>query len=253
LTSKAAYREPFEPLPGHVTFVPYGDSAALAAAVTDETAAAVLEPVQGEAGVVVPPDGYLADARRITREHGALLWLDEVQTGIGRTGAWFAAATDDGVEPDLVTLAKGLGGGIPIGACIGLGPAGDLLQPGHHGTTFGGNPVACAAALAVLDTIENEGLLARVTDLGERLLAALAHDPRVTGARGRGLLIGLDVTVDAPAVVAAARAHGFIVNATGPHTVRLAPPLVLGDDDVDAFRAAWPAILDAAATTGAQP
>ena len=248
LTSKAAYREPFEPLPGHVTFVPYGDSAALAAAVTDETAAVVLEPIQGEAGVVVPPDGYLADARRITREHGALLWLDEVQTGIGRTGAWFAAVTEPGVEPDVVTVAKGLGGGIPIGACLGLGAAGDLLQPGHHGTTFGGNPVACAAALAVLDTIENEGLLARVTDLGERLLTGLAHDPRVTGARGRGLLIGLDVAVDAPAVVAAARAHGFIVNATGPHTVRLAPPLVLGDDDVDAFLAAWPAILDAAAT-----
>ncbi len=248
LTSKAAYREPFEPLPGHVSFVPYGDSAALAAAVSDETAAVVLEPIQGEAGVVVPPDGYLADARRITREHGALLWLDEVQTGIGRTGAWFAAVTGPGVEPDVVTVAKGLGGGIPIGACLGLGGAGDLLQPGHHGTTFGGNPVACAAALAVLDTIENEGLLARVTDLGKRLLTGLSHDQRVTGARGRGLLIGLDVAVDAPAVVAVARAHGFIVNATGPHTVRLAPPLVLGDDDVDAFLAAWPAILAAAAT-----
>jgi acetylornithine/N-succinyldiaminopimelate aminotransferase len=253
LTSKAAYREPFEPLPGHVTFVPYGDSAALAAAVTSETAAVVLEPIQGEAGVIIPPDGYLADARRITREHGALLWLDEVQTGIGRTGAWFAAATEPGVEPDVVTLAKGLGGGIPIGACLGLGAAGDLLHPGNHGTTFGGNPVACAAALAVLDTIGHEDLLARSRDLGARLRDALARDPRVTEARGRGLLVGLDVTVDAPSVVAAARAHGFIVNATGPHTVRLAPPLVLGDDDVDAFRAVWPAILDDAATTGAHP
>jgi len=253
LTSKAAYREPFEPLPGHVTFVPYGDTAALAAAVTDETAAVVLEPIQGEAGVVVPTDGYLADARRITREHGALLWLDEVQTGIGRTGAWFAAATEAGVEPDVITLAKGLGGGIPIGACLGLGAAGDLLQPGNHGTTFGGNPVACAAALAVLDTIEHEGLLTRARELGERLRDGLTLDPRVAEARGRGLLIGLDVTVDAPSVVAAARAHGFIVNATGPHTVRLAPPLVLGDDDVDAFRAVWPAILDDAARTGAHP
>jgi acetylornithine aminotransferase len=253
LTAKAAYREPFEPLPGHVSFVPYGDSAALAAAVTDETAAVVLEPVQGEAGVVVPPDGYLADARRISGGHGALLWLDEVQTGIGRTGQWFAAATDPQVAPDVVTVAKGLGGGIPIGACLGLGAAADLLQPGHHGTTFGGNPVACAAALAVLDTIEDDGLLDRASDLGERLRSGLATDPRVTATRGRGLLIGIDVTVDAPSVVAAARAHGFIVNATGPHTVRLAPPLVLGGDDVDAFRAAWPAILDDAALTGAQP
>ena len=215
LTAKAAYREPFEPLPGHVTFVPYGDPAALAAAVTDETAAVVLEPIQGEAGVVEPPDGYLADARRLTREHGALLWLDEVQTGIGRTGAWFCAAGDPDVAPDVVTLAKGLGGGIPIGACIGLGSAGDLLQPGHHGTTFGGNPVACAAALAVLDTIVDEGLLDR-----------------------------FEVSVDAPRVVAAARSHGFIVNATGPHTVRLAPPLVLGDDEAESFLAAWPGILD---------
>jgi acetylornithine/N-succinyldiaminopimelate aminotransferase len=255
LTAKTAYREPFEPLPGGVTFVPYGDSAALAAAVTDETAAVVLEPIQGEAGVVVPPDDYLTDARRITHEHGALLWLDEVQTGIGRTGEWFAAATAPGVEPDVVTLAKGLGGGIPIGACIGLGTAGTLLQPGQHGTTFGGNPVACAAALAVLDTIEDEGLLERVTDLGAELRAGLSADGRVTAVRGRGLLIGLDLTVDAPAVVAAARARGFMINATGARTVRLAPPLVLGHDEAEAFRAAWPGILDdvAQAETGAHP
>jgi len=247
LTAKAAYREPFEPLPGGVTFVPYGDSAALAAAVTDDTAAVVLEPIQGEAGVVEPPEGYLVDARRITHEHGALLWLDEVQTGIGRTGEWFAAATAPGVEPDVVTVAKGLGGGIPIGACIGLGAAGSLLQPGHHGTTFGGNPVACAAALAVLDTIEDEGLLDHVTALGAELRAGLAADERVVAVRGRGLLIGLDLTVDAPAVVVAARARGFLVNATGARTVRLAPPLVLGHDEAEAFRAAWPGILDAVA------
>jgi acetylornithine/N-succinyldiaminopimelate aminotransferase len=244
LTSRAAYREPFEPLPGHVTFVPYGDPAALAAAVTDDTAAVVLEPIQGEAGVIEAPAGYLAEARRITSAHGALLWLDEVQTGIGRTGQWFAAATEPGVEPDVVTVAKGLGGGIPIGACIGLGDAGSLLQPGHHGTTFGGNPVACAAALAVLDTIEQEGLLARVTDLGARLRAGLSADPRVSAVRGRGLLIGIDVDLDAAAVVAVARARGFLVNATGARTVRLAPPLVLGDDEAEAFLAAWPGILD---------
>jgi acetylornithine/N-succinyldiaminopimelate aminotransferase len=244
LTSKAAYREPFEPLPGHVTFVPYGDVDALAAVVTDETAAVVLEPIQGEAGVIEPPEGYLAAARRTTRAHGALLWLDEVQTGIGRTGEWLCAATDPAVAPDVVTLAKGLGGGIPIGACVGLGAAGDLLQPGNHGTTFGGNPVACAAALAVLDTIEADGLLEQAHKQGGRLRDGVAGDPHVTCVRGRGLLIGIDVTVDAPRAVATARSHGFIINATGPHTVRLAPPLVLGDDDAESFLAAWPAILD---------
>jgi acetylornithine aminotransferase len=244
LTAKAAYREPFEPLPGHVTFVPYGDTEALAAAVNDETAAVVLEPIQGEAGVIEPPAGYLAAARSITREHGALLWLDEVQTGIGRTGSWLCAAADLAVAPDVVTLAKGLGGGIPIGACLGLGAAGDLLQPGHHGTTFGGNPVACAAALAVLDTIADEGLLERAVTLGDRLRQGGARHPAVRQVRGRGLLIGIDVSVDAPRVVSTARAHGFIVNATGPHTVRLAPPLVLGDDEAEAFLAAWPGILE---------
>jgi acetylornithine/N-succinyldiaminopimelate aminotransferase len=244
LTAKTAYREPFEPLPGHVTFVPYGDAAALDAAVRDDTAAVVLEPIQGEAGVVEPPSGYLAAARKITLEHGALLWLDEVQTGIGRTGSWLCAAADPVVAPDVVTLAKGLGGGLPIGACVGLGAAADLLQPGHHGTTFGGNPVVCAAALAVLDTIHEEGLLARATSLGDRLRTGLAADPRVTEVRGRGLLVGIDVTAHAPRVVAVARNHGFIVNATGAHTMRLAPPLVLGDDEAEAFLAAWPGILD---------
>jgi acetylornithine aminotransferase len=251
LTSKAAYREPFEPLPGHVTFVPYGDARALEAAVTDRTAAVVLEPVQGEAGVVEPPDGYIAAARRITRRHDALLWLDEVQTGIGRTGDWLCASTQADVAPDVVTLAKGLGGGLPIGACIGLGPVGDLLQPGSHGTTFGGNPVACAAALAVLDTVAEEGLLARATELGDRIRAGVSADRRVTATRGRGLLIGIDVSADAPGVVVAARHRGFIVNATGPHTVRLAPPLVLGDDEVEQFLAAWPQILDDAAAAAA--
>jgi acetylornithine aminotransferase len=246
VTSKAAYREPFEPLPGDVSFVPYGDSEALAAAVTEETAAVVLEPIQGEAGVVEAPAGYLEAARRITRDHGALLWLDEVQTGVGRTGDWLCAAADPGVSPDVVTLAKGLGGGLPIGACLGLGAAGTLLQPGHHGTTFGGNPVACAAALAVLDTITEEGLLERAAKLGDRLRDGVAGDPHVTTVRGRGLLIGIEVTVDAGRVVGSARDRGFLVNATGPHTVRLAPPLVLGDDEVDAFLAAWPGILDTA-------
>ena len=197
LTAKAAYREPFEPLPGDVTFVPYGDADALAAAVTEETAAVVLEPLQGEAGVNVAPAGYLAAARRITRDHGALLWLDEVQTGIGRTGRWFAAATEEGVEPDLVTLAKGLAGGIPIGACLAFGDAGTLLQPGNHGTTFGGNPVSAAAALAVLDTIESDGLLDHVTRLGEHLRTGLAH-AHVTEVRGEGLLVGISLDAERP-------------------------------------------------------
>ena len=247
LTSKEAYRAPFEPLPGQVTFVPYGDGDALAAAVTNETAAVVLEPMQGEAGVLVPPKGYLGLVRSITRQHGALLWLDEIQTGIGRTGEWFAG---DVASADIVTVAKGLGGGIPIGACIALGDAATLLQPGNHGTTFGGNPVACAAALAVLDVIEKDGLLDRVTAVGERLRAGLAADPRVTEVRGRGLLIGLDLVEDRSAEVAAeALSRGFIINNPTPGRVRLAPPLVIGDDDVDAFLAAWPGILDAALDT----
>ncbi len=244
LTSKEAYRAPFAPLPGEVTFVPYGDADALAAAVTEQTAAVLLEPIQGEAGVVVPPEGYLGTARRVADEHGALLWFDEVQTGIGRTGEWFAHGD---VRPDVVTLAKGLGGGLPIGACIGLGPAGDLLQPGQHGTTFGGNPVACAAALAVLDTIEQEGLLEHVTTLGATLRDGLASDERVTEVRGRGLLIGLDLDRASSAeVVAAALDRGFIINNPTPARIRLAPPLVLGTDDAEAFLGAWPAILDLA-------
>jgi len=246
LTSKAAYREPFEPLPGDVTFVPYGDADALAAAVTDETAAVCLEPIQGEAGVVVPPEGYLAAARRVADEHGALLWFDEVQSGIGRTGDWLAHLRH-GVVPDVVTLAKGLGGGFPIGAVIGLGRAADLLQPGNHGTTFGGNPVACAAALAVLDTIEADGLLEHVTVLGQKIRDGLAADPRVTEVRGEGLLIGLDLASEsAAAVVEAAQDAGFIINMTTPQRIRLAPPLVLTDDDAAAFLQAWPGILDAA-------
>jgi acetylornithine aminotransferase len=247
LTAKAAYREPFEPLPGDVTFVPYGDVEALAAAVTDRTAAVVLEPLQGEAGVNEPPAGYLAAARRITAEHGALLWLDEIQTGIGRTGAWFAAAADPDVAPDVVTVAKGLAGGFPIGACIALGAAADLLQPGNHGTTFGGNPVACAAALAVIDTIEREHLLERVTVLGQKLRDGLAADRRVVEVRGQGLLIGLDLSEPRSAGVAAAALDaGFIINNPTPSRIRLAPPLVLTDEDASAFLAAWPGILDTA-------
>jgi len=250
LTAKAAYREPFEPLPGHVTFVPYGDAAALEAAVTPETAAVVLEPIQGEAGVVVPPRDYLTRAREITSAKGALLWLDEIQTGMGRTGAWFAHQNDEVCEPlpspaDVVTVAKGLAGGFPIGACIATGEAADLLQPGNHGTTFGGNPVACAAALAVIATIEADGLLDRASTLGQRIRDRVAADPRVAGASGSGLLVGIRLhDRGAVRVAEAALADGFIVNAATDERIRLAPPLVLTDEDADAFVKAFPTWLD---------
>jgi len=250
LTAKEAYRTPFEPLPGEVTWVPYGDVDALAGAVTDDTAAVLLEPIQGEAGVIVPPDGYLAAARRIASDNGALLWIDEVQTGIGRTGRWFAHHADRELAEDpadIVTLAKGLGGGIPIGATIATGRVGSFFEPGNHGTTFGGNPVACAAALAVLGVIEDQGLLDEVEKVGKRLTDAIVAEHEVTTVRGRGLLIGADLSSDnAAAVVDAARAKGFLLNNTGPATLRFAPPLVLTDDDVAAFGNAWAGILEEA-------
>ncbi|CAN5438883.1 acetylornithine transaminase [soil metagenome] len=250
LTSKEAYRAPFEPLPGHVTFVPYGDAEALAAAVTDETAAVLLEPIQGEAGVLVPPTGYLAAAREITTAHGALLWFDEIQTGMGRTGVWFEHHRA-GVVPDLVTVAKGLAGGFPIGACIALGSAGDLLQPGNHGTTFGGNPVACAAALAVIRTIAVDGLMDNAAKRGDELRDVVLADEHVTDATGHGLLVGIQLDGEyAAGVVAAAQHAGFIINMTGPSRLRLAPPLVLTEDDVQAFAGAWGAIVASGASRG---
>ncbi|HWI43578.1 MAG TPA: acetylornithine transaminase [Nocardioides sp.] len=255
LTSKQAYREPFEPLPGDVVFVDYGDVAALEEAVDPDTAAVILEPLQGEAGVLVPPRDYLPAAQRIAHDNGALLWLDEVQTGIGRTGAWFAHQHPDLVDaevvPDIITLAKGLAGGIPVGACIATHGSGKLFDPGNHGTTFGGNPVAAAAALTVLDVIEGDGLLEHVTDLGARLREGLAKDARVTETRGAGLLVGLTLAEGKAAeVVTAAQDAGFIVNAATPERIRLAPPLVLTEADADAFLAAWPAILDSAGVAG---
>ena len=232
LTSKAAYREPFEPLPGDVTFVPYGDEAALAAALDDTVAAVVLEPIQGEGGVIDPPAGYLAAARRLTTQHGALLWFDEVQTGMGRTGDWFAHTTS-GIRPDLLTLAKGLGGGIPIGAFIALGDAATLFEPGNHGTTFGGNPIATAAAVAVIATIESEDLLTAATLRGDQLASGLSANEHVVTVTGRGLMRG--VVLDAPRaadVVRESLAAGLVLNAPTPDRLRLVPPLVLGEDDV---------------------
>src|SRR5947209_535297 len=226
LTGKAAAREPFAPFGLDVVFVPYGDADALDAVVGDATAAVFLEPTLGEAGVVPPPPGYLARARAACDRAGALLVLDEVQAGIGRTGRWFAHQ-HEGVRPDIVTLAKGLGGGLPIGACISVGPVADALQKGDHGSTFGGNPVSCAAALAVIDTIDKNGLLEHVRTLGaswQQDLAA-AGGPAVSAVRGSGLWLAV-VVADAlaPALERAARDAGFLVHAVAPGAVRLAPP-----------------------------
>jgi acetylornithine aminotransferase len=250
LTGQPAKRASFEPLPGDVTHVPFGDVDALRAAVTTDTALVIIEPIQGENGVIVPPAGYLAAAREITRAAGTLLVLDEVQTGIGRTGHWFEHQAQ-GVEPDVVTLAKGLGGGLPIGATIAFGPAAGLLTAGQHGTTFGGNPVCCAAALAVLDTIAADGILENVKLQGEKLrqgIESLGH-PLVDHVRGSGLLLGIVLTEPlSPLVQKAAQDAGLLVNAAVPDTVRLAPPLILDDAEVETFLQALPGILDEAAS-----
>ncbi|MFD7454341.1 acetylornithine transaminase [Kitasatospora sp. NPDC059827] len=246
LTGQPAKQAPFRPLPGDVTHVPFGDVEALRAAVTTDTAAVFLEPIQGENGAIPLPDGYLRAAREITRATGTLLVLDEIQTGIGRTGYWYAHQACEGVEPDVVTLAKALGGGLPMGAVLAFGPAAELLTPGQHGTTFGGNPVAAAAGLAVLDTIESEGLLEHVRKIGDRLrhgVEALG-DPLVSHVRGAGLLLGIVLTRPLSAQVqAVAQQAGFLVNAAVPDAVRLAPPLVLSEQEADAFLAALPEIL----------
>ncbi|MGO1480715.1 MAG: acetylornithine transaminase [Brachybacterium sp.] len=255
ITSKEAYRTPFEPLPGGVEFIAAGDERALAEALAPGDVAAVFaEPIQGEAGVRALSHDYLRALRRLTREHGTLLILDEVQTGMGRTGHWFAHQAVEGLQPDVMTLAKGLGGGFPIGAVISYGPeVHDLLQPGQHGTTFGGNPLASAAALAVIGTILEDSLLAHVRDVGEELtreILALEH-PLIQEVRGTGLLLGIGLNAPiATQLVAAALEAGFIVNAPDASTLRLAPPLVITPAPLATFTAALPALLEAAAPEG---
>jgi len=251
LTHKAAYREPFEPLPGGVEFIPAGDIEALRGALGPDVAALIVEPIQGEAGVRELPAGYLEAARELTEAVGALLIIDEVQSGMGRSGAWMAHhLLAPGVVPDVVTLAKGLGGGIPIGAVVATGEAAALLGPGQHGTTFGGNPVACAAALAVIDTVRSQDLLVRVEQLGSAWARELAAVDGVNEVRGRGLLIGVGLAEGLPpageiaATLLAER--GFIVNAPRPDTIRLAPPFILSDDDAGAFTTALSEILSRA-------
>jgi acetylornithine aminotransferase len=253
VTGKESIRAPFEPFGFDVRWVDYGDATALANAVDDRVAGVILEPTQGEGGVIPAPAGYLAAARRACDDAGALLVLDEIQSGIGRTGAWFAHQAE-GVTPDVMTLAKGLGGGLPIGACVGFGEAGSALVAGDHGSTFGGNPIACAAALAVLETIESQDLLKNVKAVGETLasgIAAIEH-PLLSGVRGSGLWLAAVLTqAKAPQVVNAARQAGFLVNAVQPDAVRLAPPLILTQDEATGFVAALPAVLDQVHEQGA--
>lgn len=250
LTGQPDKAAAFAPLPGGVSHVPYGDPKALDVAVDETTAMVILEPILGEAGVLPAPQGYLAAAEASARTSGALFAVDEVQTGIGRTGVWFAHQRA-GVEPDLVTLAKGLGGGLPIGAVLAFGAAADLLQPGSHGSTFGGNPVCCAAALAVIDTITTDDLLDRARQIGVRLREGIAalDNPLYTGIRGEGALLAITLAhPQAAAVENVLRTSGFLVNAVTPEAIRVAPPLVVTDDQLDAFLGALDAITLEAVT-----
>ncbi len=249
LSGVPSVREAYGPYVFDVRFVPFGDTQALTEAVRDDTAAVFLEPIQGEAGVIRPPDGYLADARAISHAAGAMFVLDEVQSGIGRTGRWFVHQFEDAV-PDVMTLSKGLAGGLPIGACVGIGEYADGLQVGQHGSTFGGNPVSCAAALAVLQVIERDCLMDNALAVGQELadgIESLGH-PLVAGVRGRGLWRGLVLTEPLGVQVSdQAKAAGFLISAVRTQAIRLAPPLILTSAEATEFVEALPGILDAAA------
>ncbi|WP_082043765.1 acetylornithine transaminase [Mobilicoccus massiliensis] len=257
LTAKEAYRAPFEPLLPGVRRVPFNDVAALEAAFSREASqvgALILEPVQGEGGVIPADVGYLRRARDLTRQAGALLIVDEIQSGVARTGTWFAFQ-QAGIVPDAMTLAKGLGGGVPIGALVTFGAETTaLLTAGQHGTTFGGNPLACRAGLTVLDVIARDGLVDRARELGDELRRAVTdlRDERITEIRGRGLLIGIGLAdgIASGDVAKAALEAGFIVNPARPDTIRLAPPLVVTSAQLQRFARALPGLLDAAAALG---
>lgn len=250
MTAKASMRTPFEPMPGGVEHIP-ATIEALEAAMDDRVAAIIVEPIQGEAGVVELPEGYLAAARSLTLAHGALLIVDEIQTGAGRTGAWFGFS-HEGITPDAITLAKGIGGGFPIGALVTYGAASALFTPGSHGSTFGGNPLGTAVADAVLAEIEHSGLVDNAARRGEELREIILGigSPLISAVRGRGLLIGVALNEPvAGAVVAAAQERGLIVNAANPETVRIAPALTIGDDELGEFRELFTAALtDVSAT-----
>jgi acetylornithine/N-succinyldiaminopimelate aminotransferase len=235
LTGQPAKRDPFKPLIKDVTHVPYGDMGSMLKKVGKKTAMVIVEPILGEAGVVVPPHGYLQALRELCDETGALLVFDCVQTGMGRTGDWFGYEYS-GIKPDVITLAKGLGGGLPLGAMIALGDAATLFQPGDHGSTFGGNPVATAAGLAVIETIEKKSLLTRVSQVGVELMADLALIEGVQSVRGAGLLIGIEFTAPiAKKVAAICESKGVLVNGNSERVIRIAPPLIVTDSEISKF------------------
>ena len=239
LTGQPEKSNAFKPLIKGVTHVPYGDMGAMLKKVNKKTAMVIVEPIMGEAGVIVPPHGYLQALRELCDDTGALLVFDCVQTGMGRTGDWFGYEYS-GIRPDVITLAKGLGGGLPLGAMIALGDSADLFQPGDHGSTFGGNPVATAAALAVIETIESKKLLKRVGDIGAELMVDLALIEGVKSVRGAGLLIGIEFTNPiAKKVAAQCQKSGVLVNGNSETVIRIAPPLIITDRDVAKFLKAF--------------
>ena len=235
LTGQPSKREPFLPLIKGVKHVPYGDIEAMRKAISKKTAMVIIEPIMGEAGVIVPPADYLQQLRAICDDKGALLVIDAVQTGMGRTGDWFGYEYS-GITPDVITLAKGLGGGLPLGAMIALGKAADLFQPGDHGSTFGGNPVTTAAGLAAIDVIESKKLLNKIKQQGDYLIQELALIPGVKEVRGAGLLIGIELErLKASEIATAMRDAGVLVNAANPTTIRIAPALIVTDAQINKF------------------
>jgi len=235
LTGQPSKRDPFKPLIKGITHVPYGDMGAMLKKVSKKTAMVIVEPIMGEAGVIVPPHGYLQALRELCDETGALLVFDCVQTGMGRTGDWFGYEYS-GIKPDVITLAKGLGGGLPLGAMIALGEAANLFQPGDHGSTFGGNPVATAAGLAVIETIEKSDLLKRVNSIGLEMMADIALIEGVRSVRGAGLLIGIEFSQPiAKQVASRCQVNGVLVNGNSETVIRIAPPLIVTDKDVTTF------------------
>jgi acetylornithine/N-succinyldiaminopimelate aminotransferase len=235
LTGQPAKREPFLPLIKGVKHVPYGDIGTMRKAVTKKTAMVIIEPIMGEAGVIVPPADYLQQIRTLCDDKGALLVIDAVQTGMGRTGDWFGYEYS-GITPDVITLAKGLGGGLPLGAMIALGKAAELFQPGDHGSTFGGNPVTTAAGLAAIEVIESKKLLVKVKRQGFYLIQELALIPGIREVRGAGLLLGIELeSKKASDIALAMRNQGVLVNAANETTIRIAPALIVTDAQINRF------------------